>query len=100
MNVDFKRCQGISPVAIQFSTKQNIIFQHADDTVTASDKESIYTFELFYKYGKASRANINRSKTEFMGLEDTKIEEIDEGWQPFSICKKVIQIVGVYVGKK
>lgn len=102
LNIAFKQCKDITPIAIPFSTKQSIIFQHADDTtVTVSDKKSIFrTFEMFDEYGKASGAKINKSKTEIMCLGKSIITEIDTELQSFSISKDVIQILGVYVGKK
>lgn len=96
-----KAQKSIKPISIPETNINSLIYQHADDTtLTVSDINSVKSaFDEFEKYGRASGAKVNKTKSEILCLGKSRIESstLDE----FGIkkCEEVLQILGVYLGK-
>jgi len=101
LNRAIKTHRGIKGILIPNSDISSTIFQHADDTTaTVSDKMSIANiFEVFELYGKASGAKVNESKSQIMCLGKANLSRDELGGLEIMICKDVLEILGIYVGK-
>lgn len=101
LNMAIKSHTGIQGISIPFSGKESLIYQHADDTsITVANKDSIHnTFKVFEKYGKASGAKVNISKSEVLCLGKGFLDKKDLSAIPISLCNDVVQMLGIYIGK-
>lgn len=100
LNYVIRNSKSIQGVIIPNSNYYSLIYQHADDTtLTVSNKKSVTeVFEVFEKYGKASGAKVNKTKSEIMNLgsgcfTDGELENIG-----INKCEETTQILGVYLG--
>lgn len=96
-----KRSDCIHGIPIPGSASRSLIFQHADDTtVTVKDKTSICNvFQVFEKYGRASGAKVNKSKSEVICLGRSTLEREFIDTFDFKICDDVIEVLGVFIGR-
>jgi len=90
----------IEGITIPVSEKTSVIFQHADDTtLTVSNKSSIFASSgISYLYSKSTGAKINVETSEIMCFGKGSLTQSDKNRIKFSVCERVIKVLGVYLG--
>jgi len=91
----------IKGIGIPHTDIKSLIYQHADDTtLTVSDTNSVKKiFQIFEKYGKASGAKVNKSKSEILCLGQSILDQTQLKSFEVKLCDSEILVLGVYLGK-
>ncbi|CAC5408380.1 unnamed protein product [Mytilus coruscus] len=96
-----KNCE-IRGVVIPNTNVEEKVFVHADDTtLTLVDKNSVSeNISVLELYEKASGQKLNKRKSEVLALGKGKICSNDLKFWKIKECDEVLQLLGIWVGKK